>query len=588
MATCPLFAGKPEFLADNRIIEFSCKSPFLNIELKYGCWYKLERGDWNIQTWSGPALVASLSDWLNSTAPKATSLMIYNLDKWLFSLRTYLVSMGRAYSHQSAYLDSSQKTRFSHSNSQLVSAFRQIYLVIQEAYDDRPEYEREIWDLRRLGVTLNPAISNYKLNFTKISQPWLVQAAKHFMRYSLASCTAGTCKSRLIALTIFSSFLKEQYPLLESVDLNRSVIEAYLSYLNKSGMMASTWFHHLVHLRIFLELCSREDWAKVPGKRLIYNEDFPHLPKLQPRFIPADVMEQLNCHLNTFPEPLRQMVFMLRECGMRLSEMLTLSLDCLLQDASGDWFLCYYQHKMKKEHTIPFSQEVAAVIQQQQATVKSKWGNTIAILFPGPKGQPFKQRGFFNALNRACCARDIRDSSGRLYRFHAHQFRHTLATQMINNGVPQHIVQRFLGHESPEMTMRYAHIHDQTLKEAYIRFRSQVIDITGQVVTATQVNSGEMQWFKKNILAQTLPNGDCALPVVAGPCPHANACLTCTHFRTDASFLERHKVQRRETECLLLIARNNNWQRQVEMNERVKENLERIIEALEKEEKKDA
>jgi integrase len=33
---------------------------------------------------------------------------------------------------------------------------------------------------------------------------------------------------------------------------------------------------------------------------------------------------------------------------------------------------------------------------------------------------------------------------------------------MINNGVPQHIVQRYLGHESPQMTAVYAHIHDST------------------------------------------------------------------------------------------------------------------------------
>ena len=36
----------------------------------------------------------------------------------------------------------------------------------------------------------------------------------------------------------------------------------------------------------------------------------------------------------------------------------------------------------------------------------------------------------------------------------AHQFRHTLGTWMINNGVSQHVVQRLLGHTSPQMTAR--------------------------------------------------------------------------------------------------------------------------------------
>ncbi|MEN8447229.1 MAG: tyrosine-type recombinase/integrase [Cyanobacteria bacterium J06555_13] len=34
------------------------------------------------------------------------------------------------------------------------------------------------------------------------------------------------------------------------------------------------------------------------------------------------------------------------------------------------------------------------------------------------------------------------DESGKLWHFQTHQFRHTLGTRMINNGVPRHIIQR--------------------------------------------------------------------------------------------------------------------------------------------------
>ena len=37
--------------------------------------------------------------------------------------------------------------------------------------------------------------------------------------------------------------------------------------------------------------------------------------------------------------------------------------DCLLQDKDGDYFLKYYQWKMKKDHIIPISKEVAELIQ---------------------------------------------------------------------------------------------------------------------------------------------------------------------------------------------------------------------------------
>ncbi|WP_199171944.1 carbonic anhydrase family protein [Sporosarcina sp. P13] len=35
----------------------------------------------------------------------------------------------------------------------------------------------------------------------------------------------------------------------------------------------------------------------------------------------------------------------------------------------------------------------------------------------------------------------------------------------------------------------------------------------------SEVENTDLQWFKKNINAQALPNGYCRLPVIAGPCP---------------------------------------------------------------------
>jgi hypothetical protein len=71
------------------------------------------------------------------------------------------------------------------------------------------------------------------------------------------------------------------------------------------------------------------------------------------------------------------------------------------------------------------------------------------------------------------------------------------------------------------------------------------------------------------------------IPVVAGPCPHPNACLNCAHFRTDISFLEVHKAELRETERVIAKANENGWVRQIEMNERKRKNLCNIITSLE-------
>jgi hypothetical protein len=49
--------------------------------------------------------------------------------------------------------------------------------------------------------------------------------------------------------------------------------------------------------------------------------------------------------------------------------------------------------------------------------------------------------------------------------------RHTRATELLNGGVPIHVVQRYLGHLSPEMTMRYAETLPKTHEREFLRFK---------------------------------------------------------------------------------------------------------------------
>ncbi|HFD0542382.1 TPA: site-specific integrase, partial [Enterococcus faecium] len=252
------------------------------------------------------------------------------------------------------------------------------------------------------------------------------------------------------------------------------------------------------------------------------------------------------------------------------------------EDKDGDYFLKYYQWKMKKEHIVPISKEVALLIKVREDKVSWEFPDS-EYLFPRKDGSPLKQETFRDELNKLAYEQKIVDKSGEIYRFHAHAFRHTVGTRMINNGVPQHIVQKFLGHESPEMTSRYAHIFDETLKAEFTKFKEKLVTNNGDIIELdndNEVDDVDLQWFKKNINAQVLPNGYCRLPVIAGSCPHANACLDCTHFCTSKQFLSQHEEQLNRTEELLAVAKEKQWQRQIETNNRVKERLEQIIGSL--------
>ena len=162
-----------------------------------------------------------------------------------------------------------------------------------------------------------------------------------------------------------------------------------------------------------------------------------------------------------------------------------------------------------------------------------------------------------------------------------HQWRHTLGTRLINRDVPQHVVQKILDHDSPEMTAHYARLSDKTVREHWEKARK--VNTAGQVV---QVGPGgplaDAAWAKHQLsrATQALPNGYCQLPVVK-TCPHANACLTCPMFITTAEFLPRHHAQHQETLRIITTAETAGQARLAEMNKQVAANLEKIITSLE-------
>jgi hypothetical protein len=158
---------------------------------------------------------------------------------------------------------------------------------------------------------------------------------------------------------------------------------------------------------------------------------------------------------------------------MRIGELCTLRLDCLSRDPEGDYFLGYHQPKMRKELQIPISRELALVIQEQQHAVRHRWSGSVTWLFPDRKGRPVPPTAYRRAINELAYQHHVRDTTGALFRVHPHGFRHTVGTRMINNDVPQRVVQQFLGHETPAMTARYAHIHDSTMKRKLAEYRDE-------------------------------------------------------------------------------------------------------------------
>ncbi len=486
-------------------VAFATVPDGVRTEVKYAFRQMFEQGTWSLRSayeknWE----LSSLGHYLTERAPHCRSLLETSLDAWETSLRSWLVAQGKwPGGAQGKWVRSDGMTVPIASIHGSVTLLRRVYRVLQDAYDERPELERDVWNLRRLVPDrLSPTTAHHTLPFTKIGPPWLRALAKRFLAYWVTVRSVNDTRTKLHALEYFSAFLQACYPEIAPLALTRAIIVEYLTWLAQRELADHTRSASLVSLRLFLETCAREGWADLPKERLIYDDDLPSSSQhLTPRPVSHDVLKQLNDHLEKLDPQTMRMLLILQECGMRVSELCGMPLDCLRQDAAGDWQVTYDQFKSHKEHSIPITRELAGAIVVQQHEVRARFGDSCPYLFPVNKGTAATTQYFRHRINLWAVECDIRDATGGVWRFRPHQFRHTVGMRMIGNNVPQHIIQRFLGHESAEMTAHYAHLHDQALREAYGASRDTTMDARGRSV-AEEAPVGEIEWLRKNVLGQ--------------------------------------------------------------------------------------
>ncbi|AIY48610.1 transposase [Mycobacteroides abscessus] len=162
------------------------------------------------------------------------------------------------------------------------------------------------------------------------------------------------------------------------------------------------------------------------------------------------------------------------------------------------------------------------------------------------------------SLDKLDAIHGLSDAAGNPLRFtQTHRLRHTRATELLNDGVPIHVVQRYLGHKSPEMTMRYAATLAATAEAEFLKHKK--IGAHGTDIGISPSDMLDMTQLSVRT-DRVLPNGVCLLPPLK-TCDKGNACLSCGHFATDATHLDELKDQHAKTTALVEIRRQQYRQR---------------------------
>lgn len=447
------------------------------------------------------------------------------------------------------------------------------------------EYPRDVWQLRRLGFE-----GNQTLTFEPIAAPWLRAVVKRWIRWRLGTgVDLETARRGLRALARFACFA-DGIGLASLAEIDRAVLERYLAGLHAELAGRQRHGDHIGQLNSFLHAIRQHGWDdSLPATALLFTDDYPKRAERPPRALAEQVMAQVEhpANLDRWASPAYRLItLILIRAGLRITDALQLSRDCIVADAEGAPYLRYFNHKMKREALVPIDEELHALIAAQQARISHGPSAPAPVLFPRPTKNPDGLAATSSSTYRLALYRwleqcEIRDEHGHRVRFTPHQWRHTLGTRLINRDVPQEVVRRILDHDSPQMTAHYARLHDTTVRRHWEAARK--VDISGRTVQVDPDGPlAEAAWAKQRLgrATQALPNGFCGLPVQQS-CPHANACLTCPMFLTTSDFLPQHRSHRLQIVQIISTAEARGQARLAEMNKQVLTNLDRVITAIE-------
>jgi Phage integrase family len=450
------------------------------------------------------------------------------------------------------------------------------------------------------------------IGFTRFTAPWLRTGLQWFGKSVLETgqMAWSTLMQRISSMIEFDAFLagRGSFPphLADDPAAVRALMRDYLAHVNTKRVERGNRTGELISpsQRKILVLCVEQFYAFMhdhaeeaaaalaePGwlqlgpqhAMLIRRGERPrrHAPRENHQIIDDTTMTKIMGQAGALGAPVAdggfgdeqamRLLMLQARLGRRINELCMLDHDPLsmldhpagAQDPGAFTArLRYQQTKIDgAPDTILVDAEVVAIIAAQREWAARHFaaggrpGRTPRYLFLGSMmnrngDRPYSAGQFRKLLTELAARSGIRDSDGRTIDLQrTHTFRHTAATSLLNAGVPLHVVQRWLGHLTPAMTMVYAQTLAQTAEAEFLRYRKLTSD--GRETALNPEDLYDMLQLDQRT-DRILPHGYCTLPPRQS-CDRGNACLTCDKFVTDATFLPELRQQHQRTLQLIEI-----------------------------------
>jgi integrase/recombinase XerD len=373
--------------------------------------------------------------------------------------------------------------------------------------------------------------------------PQFAATARRYLDQVTVSLRPSTVKHIEHDLRVFGLWLATTCPEVASCsDLDRAHIEAFKQHLltqpiRRTGQPLNrvSIKNALINLHCFFDRIADWGYDDAPARPLIFIGDLPVIDKPLPRFLDDAAAAKLQRAARDDPDPLsRLIVELLARTGIRRGELLTLTVDAVVQIGSAYW-LRIPVGKLHNDRYIPLHPQLKDLLDNWVTHHRPASSRSKLLLLE--HNRPITFHRVTNTLNR------LSNQAG-IGHVTAHQLRHTLATQAINRGMSLDAIAALLGHKTLAMTMVYARIADKTVAEEYFAVTEKVEALYDQPRHLPSDDEGsEMRRLRAEMHRRMLGNGYCARPVDLD-CHFESICESCSFFVTTIEFRPTLQAQR--------------------------------------------
>ena len=402
-----------------------------------------------------------------------------------------------------------------------------------------------------------------------------------YLHAKSVTCKPSTVSGMATRLAHFATIIAAIDPDATPATLDRvRHIEPWLIALTRAGntktggtLSTAEQARRILTAANFLADISEWEWPEAPTRRLLHPRDNPRLPKPLPRFLPPDADRRLTEALHASPNRLPADALLLqRACGLRIGELLDLELDAVIDTATSGSWLKVPLGKLDTERMVPIDDEALNLVDRITATRSPgrpiphpRTGRPADFLFTA-HGRRLGQNGLRAELNRAAADAGIGHVT-------PHQLRHTYATALVNAGVSLQALMALLGHVSAEMSLRYGHLFDTTIRAEYERAldlaRTRIGTLPEPGRGPSRADAGASDWLATPTIKTALSGGHCLRAPAQGPCSYANICEHCPSFHTSPDHTAALSAQRDLAHVLAQDATTRGWDSDTERHLRL-------------------